>query len=161
MIPKELNDWLQVVGLFGVLGGLIFVGLQVRQERQVAQTETIYQANDTRMYWAELITSNSDVWVKGLAGETLSPTEEAEFNAMAVAWELTQYSSWYSNVLLSQQPPERFAKGTALELYTYPGLLAFWRRLVERDIRIDPTAATDPWFISVNAEIDRLEKEGE
>ena len=160
MIPKELNDWLQVAGLFGVLGGLIFVGLQVRQERQVAQTETIYQANDTRMYWAELITSNSDVWVKGLAGETLSRTEEAEFNAMAVAWELTQYSSWYSNVLLSQQPPERFAKGAALELYTYPGLLAFWRRLVERDIQIDPTAATDPWFSSVNAEIDRLEENG-
>ena len=50
MVSKELNDWLQVVGLFGVLGGLIFVGLQLRQDRQVAQSETIYQANNTRLY---------------------------------------------------------------------------------------------------------------
>jgi hypothetical protein len=33
---SKLNDWLQVVGLFGVIGSLLFVGLQMQQDREVA-----------------------------------------------------------------------------------------------------------------------------
>ena len=34
MIPKELNDWLQVVGLFGVFGGLVLVAYEIHQSGQ-------------------------------------------------------------------------------------------------------------------------------
>ena len=33
MDSAKLNDWLQVVGLFGVIASLIFVGLQMKQDR--------------------------------------------------------------------------------------------------------------------------------
>ena len=36
MDSAKLNDWLQVVGLFGVIASLIFVGLQMKQDREVA-----------------------------------------------------------------------------------------------------------------------------
>jgi hypothetical protein len=36
MNASKLSDWLQIVGLFGVIGSLIFVGLQMQQDRQVA-----------------------------------------------------------------------------------------------------------------------------
>jgi hypothetical protein len=36
MNSAKINDWLQVVGLFGVIGSLMFVGLQMKQDRQVA-----------------------------------------------------------------------------------------------------------------------------
>jgi hypothetical protein len=32
----KLNDWLQVIGLFGVIASLMFVGLQMQQDREVA-----------------------------------------------------------------------------------------------------------------------------
>ena len=32
----KLSDWLQVVGLFGVIASLIFVGMQMKQDREVA-----------------------------------------------------------------------------------------------------------------------------
>jgi len=43
MNSAKINDWLQVVGLFGVIGSLIFVGLQMKQEHEIALSQ-IYQA---------------------------------------------------------------------------------------------------------------------
>ena len=40
---SKLNDWLQVVGMFGVIASLIFVGLQMKQAHQIALSE-IYQS---------------------------------------------------------------------------------------------------------------------
>ena len=42
--PKELQDWLQVLGLFGVVASLIFVGMEMRQAHQIARS----QANQAR-----------------------------------------------------------------------------------------------------------------
>ena len=39
MDSAKLNDWLQVIGLFGVIASLIFVGLQIKQDREIALTE--------------------------------------------------------------------------------------------------------------------------
>lgn len=51
MNPAKLNEWLQVVGMFGVIASLIFVGLQMRQDRDIAlsvatqaRTETTIQS---------------------------------------------------------------------------------------------------------------------
>lgn len=46
MNSQKLNDWLQIVGLFGVIGSLIFVGLQLRQTQAIALSET-YQNRTT------------------------------------------------------------------------------------------------------------------
>ena len=43
MNSHRLNDWLQIVGLFGVIGSLIFVGLQLRQTQAIALSQT-YQS---------------------------------------------------------------------------------------------------------------------
>jgi hypothetical protein len=38
MDSSKLNDWLQVTGLFGVMGSLLFVGLQLKQEQEIARS---------------------------------------------------------------------------------------------------------------------------
>lgn len=43
MDSEKLNDWLQVIGLFGVIASLIFVGLQMKQEQEIAMSAA-YQA---------------------------------------------------------------------------------------------------------------------
>jgi len=40
---SKVNDWLQVVGMFGVIASLVFVGLQMKQAHQIALSE-IYQS---------------------------------------------------------------------------------------------------------------------
>lgn len=39
----KIHDWLQVIGMFGLIASLIFVGMQIRQDRQIALS-SIYQA---------------------------------------------------------------------------------------------------------------------
>ena len=61
MDSAKLNDWLQVVGLFGVIASLLFVGLQMKQDREItlssisqARTEATMQTiNDhaSNPYW--------------------------------------------------------------------------------------------------------------
>ena len=40
MDSTKINDWLQVFGLFGVMGSLLFVGLQMKQDREIALAAT-------------------------------------------------------------------------------------------------------------------------
>ncbi len=40
MDSSRLNDWLQVLGLFGVMASLVFVGLQMKQDYDIALAET-------------------------------------------------------------------------------------------------------------------------
>ncbi len=36
----KINDWLQVLGIFGVIASLIFVGLQMKQAQEIALAQT-------------------------------------------------------------------------------------------------------------------------
>ena len=55
MDSSRLNDWLQVVGLFGVIASLLFVGLQMMQDRQIALAATFQErtiaVTDTIAAW--------------------------------------------------------------------------------------------------------------
>jgi hypothetical protein len=42
MDSAKINDWMQVVGIFALVASLIFVGLQMRQEHEIARV-MIYQ----------------------------------------------------------------------------------------------------------------------
>ena len=39
----KISDWLQIIGMFGVIASLTFVGLQMKQAQQIALSST-YQA---------------------------------------------------------------------------------------------------------------------
>jgi len=36
----KLNDWMQVVGIFALVASLVFVGLQIKQAQEIAESET-------------------------------------------------------------------------------------------------------------------------
>lgn len=48
MDSTKLNDWIQIVGIFGVMASLVFVGLQLKQSHQIALAD-IYQARTTAL----------------------------------------------------------------------------------------------------------------
>lgn len=161
MDSKKLNDWLQVAGLFGVLAGLIFVGLQLQLDRQLARVESTNQGTENRQQWAELVNANADVWVKGLAGETLSPSERVRFDTLATTLQSNYFNS-YSRAArgVSPQVPERFVIEFARELYGNPGFIKWWeeRQAFERErrIRTGEPAETN-WTGAVTEELMRLQ----
>jgi hypothetical protein len=156
LIPKELNDWLQVVGLFGVLGGLIFVGMQLQLDRRVAIAEGVGSALEARIGIAGLLAEHSDTWIKGIGGQNLSPSEQLTFEALAGAYELRYFTNWNRAKQLGTSVADRWVLEAAADFAGNPGLLAWWQSDTQRFLgQIDGNEG-DEWIDSVNNEIARL-----
>ncbi len=72
MDSAKLNDWMQVFGIFALVASLIFVGLQMQQDREIAKV-MIYQsrASNTAEIYASLASSPdaAALGIKSLTGD--------------------------------------------------------------------------------------------
>jgi len=92
----KLNDWIQITGLFGVIGSVVFVGLQLRQSQEIAIAAQ-YQArlDAASGHYTAILQSEPGLRVigKDVRADILAQEEApAEFKAWA-----------------SAQPPEEIA----------------------------------------------------
>jgi hypothetical protein len=75
----KLQDWLQIIGLFGVIASLVFVGLQMMQDREIALS-VIYQerTNSSVEYYMSLATDEvvRSAFLKVKAGKIDELSEE-------------------------------------------------------------------------------------
>jgi hypothetical protein len=156
MNSSKLSDWLQVIGLFSVLAGLLFVGLQLRQEQELAQAARIQTALDSERAWGELIIDNAELWTKGLAGEPLSATETVQFRVMVRLRDYSWYAFWNSSELTgrSEVETDSVVLEAAIELSSNPGLLKFWREHIELH---EMYGRSSDWAELVEAEVARVE----
>ena len=79
MDSARINDWAQVLGLFGIVGSLIFVGLEVQQSRQIAVADVYQQRSALAMQLQTSVLANEPLLVafgKGISGEPLTGLEE-------------------------------------------------------------------------------------
>lgn len=61
MIPKELNDWLQVAGLFGVFTGLILVAYEINRSGRQLELAASADGVDNFMQAMETLVQNEDL----------------------------------------------------------------------------------------------------
>jgi hypothetical protein len=89
MKRDEINDWLQVLGLTGVIVSLVFVGWELKQSRDIALAD-IYQQRTALGF--QLITDSStneafvSGWKKIQRGEEISDYEDAQIRADYLRW---------------------------------------------------------------------------
>jgi hypothetical protein len=81
MRNRDSRDWLQIVGLFGVIASLLFVGLQMKQDREIALS-AIYQERTSAAveYYIGIATNDAtrDTMTKFAEGDVdLTPSEAA------------------------------------------------------------------------------------
>jgi hypothetical protein len=87
---EKLNDWLQVIGLFGIIASLVFVGLEMRQAKQIAMSDANQSRVDTAVGLITTIASDPvlrSTFLKNISGESaqLSPEENGAANLLAYA----------------------------------------------------------------------------
>jgi hypothetical protein len=123
MDSAKLNDWMQVVGIFAVVASLVFVGLQMRQEQEIAIVATYGMLVESTENIADLIDRNAEIWQQGLDGAELSSTDRIKFLALVKAVQ-THLSGIYIRWLrIGPGNPDYVTRAYAFALYTYPGLL--------------------------------------
>lgn len=148
MKEKNWKGIVELIGIAAIVGSLIFVGLQVRQDQQIAIAATFSTAIEATSNLATLIETNSETWKKGLDGGELSAADDIEFLAMVAAVEAYQLNMYIRFDRLDIGDPERAYRNYAYAIYLHPGLRkAFLTRTdfqAARDESFD--AATERFF---------------
>jgi hypothetical protein len=91
MDSAKLNDWLQVIGLFGVIASLIFVGLQMKQEHEIALSNAYQARADTAtQLWSDMASNpalvEATIKSEDLGYDSLSRMEKAVLAYSEQAW---------------------------------------------------------------------------
>ncbi len=82
---SKINEWLQVIGMFGVIASLIFVGLQMQQTQQIALSST-YQARSSATSESLMAAVSSPEFLSASAKIYANKSDELTMQE-AVAWE--------------------------------------------------------------------------
>jgi len=130
----KLNEWMQVVGIFAVVASLIFVGLQMQQDREIAlsvatqaRTETTIQsiaANAANPFYMSAI----DKIANGDAELLLASEKQALFLLGTLA--LFNFENVHYQYLNGFVPEERWV-GSA-----YEGNPAAWRESFQEVVNV-------------------------
>ena len=112
----------EVVGVAAIVASLIFVGLQLQQDEEIAIVETRGSITASKMNLAEIVKGNGSIWRKGLDGEDLTEAEHIEFLAMFEAVESHYFTMFIRWGRLNVIDPEEAAREFAYAVFTHPGL---------------------------------------
>jgi len=153
---------LEIVGIFSIVGSLIFVGLQMKQDREISAGENTLLVIAERQVWAELMAENGSIWIKGNSGADLTAEESLTYGTLAEVHELVYFSGWFRNQRVpGGNPPETFAYEWAERCSESPGLMQFWRDSSGRQARKYEQLGLEGepanlWRQTVNAYIEEL-----
>ena len=121
----KITDWKDVAELAGIaaiVGSLLFVGYQIKQEQGIAIADTYGGLVESTENIADLVDRNADLWRRGLDGEDLSEAEEIRFLVIAKAVQ-THFSNFHIRWdWVGPVPPEIASRRYAYALYMHPGL---------------------------------------
>jgi hypothetical protein len=139
MKSETLNDWLQLVGLFGIMASLFFVGMQVRQTQAIGEGESATNFIAITVAAREMLASHADVWVKGCVGEEMSVADEAVFAQLYRTYSQTSYFAWLAarNGIL-EVDPRSLTNAFAANIHRYPGFASMgadWRNWQEEGFK--------------------------
>ena len=112
----------EFVGVAAIVASLIFVGVQLEQDRQLALAENAADFDDTMIEYASVIRENREVWLRGLEGAELSLPDQVVFESLGFAvWQKFTGLHRQSRYLYRSSGTSA-ARQLAGEMYIFPGL---------------------------------------
>ncbi len=131
----------EVVGIAAIVGSLVFVGMQLRQEQEIAIVDTYGPVVESNVAVLSLIGENPEIWEKGLLGDELSTSDEIIFSGMVRAVFSRHAQMYIRFARIGPGDPEEIMKDFAYAIYMFPGLRRQWEAdyefLDHRDTALD------------------------
>ena len=143
----RLNRWLTLLANFGVVAGIIFLAVEVRQNQVLLEQNNqnilrdqeleilnathleVQQFNDLR---AQIYLSKevSELWLNGRSGEFDNDVEEYRYNQLCSAWFIANGLSYERSIVLNRPIvlkalPEQSRFGIDMN----PGMKSCWERV--------------------------------
>ena len=87
MDSTKVNDWLQVVGLFGVIASLIFVGLEMQQAKQIALSAANQARTDASVEFittaaTDPVMRSATIKMNSGSAESMTPEEISTYGGL-------------------------------------------------------------------------------
>ena len=162
MNSEKVNDWLQIVGMFGIMASLVFVGVQVRQSQMIGEGESAMLSFEATIAAKQLFIDNIDVWIKGCAGEEMSVAEEATFMQLYTTFAQASFFGWLNaqhNIL--DLSPDNIVYGFAANIHRYPGFARIGqshREWAEQGLKEDDLESGRDFSDAITARVIELRK---
>ena len=161
---SALKDAAELIGIFAIVVSLIFVGVQLQQDRNIALTGMSSNAVGNSAEIAALLQNSGNLWRRGLDGDELSDAELVEFHAIvaSVEWHLT--SEFLTARAFGGREADGFIRDYAFALYVHPGLRRYFRaninhiESVDREFGLAPSQG--PFHSAVVAKLEELDRRG-
>jgi len=134
VISLNKVDWkgtAELIGLAAIVASLIFVGLQMRQDQEIARAQALVDASAVVTDLNQFIVNNKEVWIKGLDGAELSLEDNLTFRALCRANFLRKIAHWERANRLDVGNPDFIAQGFAFQIHVYPGLRRYFGEVIE------------------------------
>ena len=122
MKTRDWKDGAELIGIAAIVASLIFVGMQLRQDQNIAITETRSAITESVGTIATLIQADRETWKRGVDGEELSAEDQIAFLAMTRAVENHFFNLTLRYRRFGNQDPERVERRFAFVLYIHSGL---------------------------------------
>ena len=134
MISLNKVDWkgtAELVGLAAIVASLIFIGLQMKQDREIAEAQAYADASAVLTELNQFIENNKEVWIKGLDGAELSLADKLTFDLLCRTNYLRKIAHWERAKRLDAGDPDLIAQRFAYDIYIYPGLRRYFDEVIE------------------------------
>ena len=126
MKKVSLDVWIQLLGMLGVLGGLVFVGLEMQQSQRIAMANTYQDRISTTMSFITAYAETNLDWWSAISysleeAEELSDLEIAERNAHNGLWSIYESDFvQYTQGLMTEDAWQAKLRGIELFLANSP-----------------------------------------
>ena len=107
MKSQAVNAWLSLLANFAVVAGIIFLGVELRQNNEALEAQSRYNHKESRTGYGIYIATNqqfSEVFAKARSGEALTVAEEIQYAHFAdyvfATWEWEFHESLHGRLEL-------------------------------------------------------------
>jgi hypothetical protein len=153
----KISNWVQAIGVIGVVASLVFVGIEVRQSGRSAMDASLSSDSDVIVSVEELVTQNPDAWYRGCRGDKLQPADEVVFTHTFHAYEFLYYLRWLraergvaasnSNISIDNM---------AAAVHRNPGLRRLWEDHAKARYHMPDDIPFQRWRVLVDARLDEF-----
>ena len=128
---EKLNPWLTLATNLGVLAGIIFLGMELRQNSEITRAEsrnTMTEAIAERLTQGIENSEFADVLNRGLKDEELTEVEKVQFRRSysAFMWVWSNLNFQYRSGLYDEDEYQLQLRVIQDGMHTNPGLKRFW-----------------------------------
>ena len=160
---KNTDEWVQGIGLLGIIGSLIFVGLQLRQAEDVALSDLGESSITWGIELSSLIADHADVWQRACLGDELSPSEQVIAGNIFSRYMQSNFNSWVrlESTDVGHYDSSFLSGAFAANFHRYPGfrkMTESWGDWSKLGVPIDSPYVTN-FGEEVLARVVELEKE--